>query len=242
MHINRRFILTVLGFLTLWTNGLSAKDYHVRDFGAVGDGQHIDSQAINEALLKAAQDGKHAVVVIDKGTYLCYSLHLQSGVTLRLEQGAVLKAAQPTATEGYDEAEKNDSQYQDFGHSHWHNSLLWGEGLHDVVLEGDGLIDGSNVLTRGGQRKSETGQTTANKALALRDCKNVTIRGLRFLSCGHFAMLLTGVDHLLIENIGNQRVKSCLRVFGLNVPYRFLSPFWTSPSSWRLCIRRRNAN
>ena len=200
MHINRRFILTVLGFLTLWTNGLSAKDYHVRDFGAVGDGQHIDSPAINEALLKAAQDGKHAVVVIDKGTYLCYSLHLQSGVTLRLEQGAVLKAAQPTATDGYDEAEKNDSQYQDFGHSHWHNSLLWGEGLHDVVLEGDGLIDGSNVLTRGGQRKSETGQTTANKALALRDCKNVTIRGLRFLSCGHFAMLLTGVDHLLIEN------------------------------------------
>lgn len=200
MHINRRFILTVLGFLTLWTSGLSAKDYHVRDFGAVGDGQHIDSPAINEALLKAAQDGKHAVVVIDKGTYLCYSLHLQSGVTLRLEQGAVLKAAQPTATEGYDEAEKNDSQYQDFGHSHWHNSLLWGEGLHDVVLEGDGLIDGSNVLTRGGQRKSETGQTTANKALALRDCKNVTIRGLRFLSCGHFAMLLTGVDHLLIEN------------------------------------------
>ena len=200
MHINRRFILTVLGFLTLWTNGLSAKDYHVRDFGAVGDGQHIDSQAINEALLKAAQDGKHAVVVIDKGTYLCYSLHLQSGVTLRLEQGAVVKAAQPTATEGYDEAEKNDSQYQDFGHSHWHNSLLWGEGLHDVVLEGDGVIDGSDVLTRGGQRKSETGQTTANKALALRHCKNVTIRGLRFLSCGHFAMLLTGVDHLLIEN------------------------------------------
>ena len=100
MHINRRFILTDLGFLTLWTNGLSAKDYHVRDFGAVGDGQHIDSPAINEALLKAAQDGKHAVVVIDKGTYLCYSLHLQSGVTLRLEQGAVLKAAQPTATEG----------------------------------------------------------------------------------------------------------------------------------------------
>ena len=200
MPMKRVLLLTVLTWLLSCTIGLTAKEYNVRDFGAVGDGQHIDSPAINAALLKAAQDGGHAVVVVGEGTYLCYSLHLQSGVTLRLEHGATLKAAQPTATEEYDEAEENNSHYQDFGHSHWHNSLLWGENLHDVVLEGDGLIDGSDVLTRGGQRKSDSGQTTANKALALRDCKNVTIRGLRFLSCGHFAMLLTGVDHLLIEN------------------------------------------
>lgn len=60
-----------------WTSGLEAKEYNVRDFGAVGDGRHIDSPAINAALLKAAQDGKHAVVVVGEGTYLCYSLHLQ---------------------------------------------------------------------------------------------------------------------------------------------------------------------
>lgn len=199
--MKRLLMLITLGGWMMGVMTLSAKDYDVRDFGAVGDGSHIDSPAINEALLRAAQDGKHGVVVIRKGTYLCYSLHLQSDVTLRLEKGAVLKAAAPTDSEGYDEAEENDSHFQDFGHSHWHNSLLWGERLHDVVLEGDGLIDGSGVLTRGGQRKSETGQTTANKALALRDCKNVTIRGLNFLNCGHFAMLLTGVDRLLIENI-----------------------------------------
>ena len=198
--MNRLLLLTALACLLTSASGLSAKDYDVRDFGAVGDGRHLDSPAINAALLEAAREGKHAVVVIGEGTFLCYSLHLQSGVTLRLERGAILKAARPTATEGYDEAEENNFPYQDFGHSHWHNSLLWGEGLHDVVLEGEGLIDGSDVLTRGGQRKSDTGQTTANKALALRDCKDVAIRGLRFLRCGHFAMLLTGVDHLLIEN------------------------------------------
>ena len=198
--MNRLLLLTALACLLTSASGLSAKDYDVRDFGAVGDGRHLDSPAINAALLEAAREGKHAVVVIGEGTFLCYSLHLQSGVTLRLERGAILKAARPTATEGYDEAEENNFPYQDFGHSHWHNSLLWGEGLHDVVLEGEGLIDGSDVLTRGGQRKSDTRQTTANKALALRDCKDVVIRGLRFLRCGHFAMLLTGVDHLLIEN------------------------------------------
>lgn len=156
--MKRRWILTIFGCLLSWAGILSAKDYDVRDFGAVGDGRHIDSPAINAALQKAAQDGKHAVVVVGEGTYLCYSLHLQSGVTLRLERGAVLKAAPPTATEGYDEAEENSSRYQDFGHSHWHNSLLWGEGLHDVVLEGEGLIDGSDVLTRGGLTLDDVAQ------------------------------------------------------------------------------------
>ncbi len=171
----------------------------VRDFGAKGDGVNIDSPAINAALAKAAENGD--TVVLAKGTYLCYSIHLQSGVTLRLERGAVLKAAPVSDTQGYDEAEPNDSRYQDFGHSHWHNSLLWGENLHDVTLEGEGLIDGTGVLSRGEPRRDYKGMPQANKALAMRDCNNVVIRGLNFLSCGHFAMLLTGVDDLLIEDV-----------------------------------------
>jgi polygalacturonase len=172
----------------------------VKECGAVGDGVHIDSPAINEAIRKVADDGG-GVVTLSEGTYLCYSIHLQSNVTLRLEKGAILKAAPVTETAGYDEAEPNDSHYQDFGHSHWHNSLLWGENLHDVVIEGEGLIDGTGVLSRGEPRRDYQGMPEANKALALRDCRNVTIRGLRFLQCGHFALLLTGVDDLLIEHV-----------------------------------------
>ena len=172
----------------------------VKDFGAVGDGTNIDSPAINAALEKASKNGGDTVVV-PKGIYLCYSVHLQSNITLRLEKGAVMKAAQVSADAGYDEAEPNDSHYQDFGHSHWHNSLLWGENLHHLTIEGGGLIDGSDVLYRGEPKRGYTGMPMANKALALRDCNHVTIRDISFLKCGHFAMLLTGVDDLLIENV-----------------------------------------
>ena len=193
----------LFAILLLWVSVFQASAnnvINVKDFGAKGDGRHIDSPAINAALEEAAKSGG-ATVVLTEGIYMAYSIHLQSGVTLRLEKGAVLKAAPVSDTEGYDEAEPNESRYQDFGHSHWHNSLVWGENLHDVTLEGEGLIDGSDVLTRGGQRRGSTGPTTANKAVAMRDCRNVTIRGLSFLSCGHFALLLTGVDDLLIENV-----------------------------------------
>ena len=197
----RRLLTTLLLLGGLFSAVAGPRTFDVRDFGAAGDGVWIDSPAINAALDEAAQAGGGTVVVPD-GTYLCYSIRLQSNVTLRLAAGAVLKAAPVTDEAGYDEAEPNDwSAYQDFGHSHWHNSLLWGEHLHDVTLEGEGLIDGSGVLTRGGQRKSPSGQTTANKAVALRECCGVTIRGLRLLNCGHFALLLTGVDDLLIEGV-----------------------------------------
>ena len=142
--------------------------FMARDFGAVGDGRHIDSPAINAAIEQASRDGG-GTVVLTEGTYLCYSIRLKSNITLRLEKGAVIKAAPVTDTEGYDEAEPNDWRYQDFGHSHLHNSLLWRDSLHHVTIEGQGLIDGTDVLSRGGPRRGYTGPTVANKALALRD-------------------------------------------------------------------------
>jgi len=191
-----RFIISLLTVLCC----SQAQAIDVRTFGAKGDGMHIDSPAINAAIEAAAKNGE--TVVIPAGTWLCYSIHLQSGVTLRIEKGGILKAAPVTDQQGYDEAEPNDhSQYQDFGHSHWHNSLIWGENLHNVTLEGEGLIDGTNVLSRGEPRPNYKGMPEANKALAMKDCQRVTIRGLSFLNCGHFAMLLTGVDDLLIEDV-----------------------------------------
>lgn len=197
----RKIIKTILTVVCSLITKSAMAYYDVRNYGAIGDGWHIDSPAINAAIEQAARDGG-GTVVLSEGTYLCYSIHLRSNITLRLEKGAVIKAAPVTDSEGYDEAEPNDSRYQDFGHSHWHNSLIWGEGLHNVTLEGEGLIDGTDVLSRGSTRRGHGGgPTIANKAVAMRDCQQVTIRGLSFLSCGHFALLLTGVDHLLIENV-----------------------------------------
>ena len=89
--------------------------------------------------------------------------------------------------------------YQDFGHSHWQNSLIWGIGLKNLRIEGKGLIDGTDALSRGLGRKGPVAE--ANKALALKNCQNVTIKGVSFLQCGHFALLLTGVDNLLIDGV-----------------------------------------
>lgn len=186
---------------TLSLVGADAKVYNIRKYGAVGNGRHIDSKAIDRAIDKAS---KHAgdTVFFPAGRYACHSVHLKSNVTIMLDRNATILAAPADSKNGYDNPEHNpDSIYQDFGHSHWHNSLIWGEGLENVTICGEGLIDGTDVLTRGSGKSKKSKVIVANKALAMKNCKGVTIRGVRFLNCGHFSMLLTGVDRLLIEDV-----------------------------------------
>ena len=196
-----RNVLTFL-LCTLLAVSLSAQSnhvYNVEDFGAQGDGTTIDSNAINLAIEEAAKRGG-GTVYLPAGVYNCYSIRLQSNITLHLDNGAVIQAAVPTNEQSYDLPEENPhDQYQDFGHSHWKNSLIWGIGLHNVAITGQGLIDGSKGLSRGLARRD--GIATANKAIALKQCHNVTIRDISMLQCGHFALLLTGVDNLTLDNM-----------------------------------------
>jgi len=65
--------------------------FDVRTFGATGDGKTIDSPAINRAIQAAS--GKGGVVYVPAGTYACYSLRLASSVTLYVDAGATILAA-----------------------------------------------------------------------------------------------------------------------------------------------------
>lgn len=188
--------LSLLSALLVLSLCLQAALYNVKDFGAKADGRTIDSPAINRAIEAAAQAGG-GTVYLPAGEYACYSIRLKSHIHLYLEQGARLVAAFPTETEGYDAAEPNaHNRYQDFGHSHWQNSLIWGIGLEDITISGFGLIYGKG-LTREESRLPRVG----NKAIALKDCKNVTIKDISMLHCGHFGLLATGVDHLSLLNL-----------------------------------------
>ena len=180
--------------LSTWT--AQAKIYNVKDYGAKADGTTIDSPAINRAIEEAASQGG-GTVYFPAGEYACYSIRLASHIHLYIEQGARIVGAFPSATEGYDPAEPNEhTQFQDFGHSHWKISLIWGIGLEDITISGPGLIYGKG-LTREESRLPGVG----NKAISLKLCKNVTLKDFSLLQCGHFGLLATGVDNLSILNV-----------------------------------------
>jgi polygalacturonase len=179
--------------------------YNVRAFGATGDGKTIDSPSINKAIETAANAGG-GTVVFPAGTYASFSIHLKSNVALILEQGATILAADTPidGKGGYDPAESNApwEQYQDYGHNHWHNSLIWGENLHDLAIYGPGLIWGKG-LSRGWSKEEPRAESpgVGNKAIALKNCRNVILQGFSILKGGHFGILATGVDNLTIDNL-----------------------------------------
>ena len=178
----------------------------VKAYGARGDGITIDTPAINQAIAAANARGG-GTVRFPPGIYACYSIHLKSKVILYLEPGAtILAASVPVegATRGaYDAAESNQpwENYQDYGHNHWHNSLIWGENLHDFAILGTGLIWGKGLSRGASELPLAETAGMGNKAIGLKNCCNVILRDFSVLEGGHFAILATGVDNLTIDNL-----------------------------------------
>ncbi|MDR0681071.1 MAG: glycoside hydrolase family 28 protein [Dysgonamonadaceae bacterium] len=169
---------------------------NVKDFDAKGDGKTIDSHAINRAIEALSSCGG-GTLYFPPCNYLSYSIRLKSHIRLFLDAGARITAAFPSATEGYDTAEPNEyDRFQDFGHSHWKNSLLWAIGEEDITICGQGTIDGMGL-----SREESRLKGVANKAISLKECKNITLKDIRMLHCGHFALLATGVENMTIDNL-----------------------------------------
>jgi len=248
---------------------LSPMLFDVRTFGATGDGKTVDSPAINKAIEAAAAAGG-GTVIFPAGNYLSFSIRLKSHVDLYLSQGSAIIAAdsplpgQATGYMGgtYDPAEPKTAwdAYQDYGHQHWHNSLLWGDGISDFSITGPGLIWGKGLSFGAGPGRppADSGGATGvgthverpgdiaaagaaggssaaggrggagaaagpggaarpgrgnypqfqaeqagvgNKAIGLKNCHNVVLRDFSILKGGHFAILVTGVDNLTIDNL-----------------------------------------
>jgi len=229
--------------------------FDVRTFGATGDGKTVDTPAINKAIEAAAAAGG-GTVVFPAGNYISFSIRLKSKVGLYLAQGSAIIAAdspKPGETTGYmggtyDAAEPKTAwdAFQDYGHNHWHNSLIWGEGISDVTITGPGLIWGRGLsfgsgpgrppADAGGSTASASGRPAGtaipsntpaaaaasaaarpgrgnytqfqaeqagvgNKAISMKNCRNVILRDFSILKGGHFGLLLTGVDNLTIDNL-----------------------------------------
>lgn len=218
--------------------------FDVKALGATGDGRTLDTDAINRTIEAAAAAGG-GTVLFPAGTYASYSIHLRSHIALYLDAGATILAADPPPEGqpgGYDAPEPNEwNKYQDFGHCHFHNSLIWGENLENIAILGPGRIFGKGLSRGGVDRKDplpgepplpkpprtpddkpwhESGSYrnedrpfgypspadtlpagVGNKAIALKNCRNVIMRDFTIFHGGHFAILATGVDNWTCDNL-----------------------------------------
>ncbi|MEZ0537660.1 glycoside hydrolase family 28 protein [Caldicellulosiruptoraceae bacterium PP1] len=106
--------------------------YYITDFGAIGDGITINTDAIQKTIDKCFENGG-GIVVIPQGTFVSMPIELKSNVTLHIENGGILKAS------------PNIEHYKNIGY--YHNefgevtSFLYCMHAKNISIEGHGIID-----------------------------------------------------------------------------------------------------
>lgn len=153
----------------------------VKDFGARGDGQADDADAIQKALEAGASE-----VRVPPGTYIIgRTLLIESDTTLRLDDGAVLRLADGTGPRlGVDGFLITNRSHD--------------RGNQNIRLEG-GVWDGNNPANpRGpdGPRDSYTGA-----AINFRNVNDLTISGLTVRDPEAFFIRICDIHRFLVEDI-----------------------------------------
>src|SRR2546430_7577567 len=104
------------------------------------------------------------------------------------------------SSSGYDAAESNPNDgFQDFGHSHFHNAMFFGDRLTDIGFVGSGTLDGNNNLITGNPSNGQ-----ADKIISLTRCDNLTLNGITLRQGGHFAILINGCNHVTSDHLNIQ--------------------------------------
>jgi polygalacturonase len=192
----------VLTSLTTAESASAAGVFNVKTYGATGNGSSNDTSAINNAIT-AANSAGGGTVQFPAGTYKSgNSIHMKSNVTLQLDAGATVVGA---GSKTYDAAESNPNDaFQDYGHSHFHDAMIWGDRLTNIGFVGSGTIDGGGNLITGNPGSGE-----ADKIISLTRCAGLTVSGITLRRGGHFAMLINDCDtvtsdHLTIDTAGDR--------------------------------------
>lgn len=212
--------------------------YHIREYGAMGNGDRLDSPAIQSAIDACAQSGG-GTVVVPAGTYRCGPMQLRSGVRLHLAHRAVIHASDRIDDYLIGEADNKRRI-----------GLFTADRSSDVTIDGDGVIDGRGGsfhiadrphskpdfvrdYTRQGDAYMSSPDTLVHGPvdfdqkpgvmLRFTDCENVTLRGItlrdspgwatRFTLCRHVNLHDLRVDNdMLLPNNDGLHVVACQSV------------------------------
>ena len=175
---------------------MPADSIFVTDFGAKGDGVKDCKRAFDRAMKAAAKRGG-ARIIVPEGTYLVKGpIHFVSNVCLDIRKGATIKFS------------PEPELYLPMVETSWEGTFLsnyspfiYGRGLHDVSIVGQGSIDGNASTTFSTWKsKQKTGQARSRdvnhkgvpvadrkfgegwwlrpQMIQFYDCKNVTLQGV----------------------------------------------------------------
>ena len=182
--------------------------FNPRHFGAVGDGNFLDSPAINAAIDACNKTGG-GVVYLSPGNYLSGTVVLKSKVCLYLEAGAVLLGSKNLSDYS---PQPGPKFYEDAGQRH----LIFARDAENVGLAGPGEIDGQGSsfwIPSNRKPVSEDQEWTdaihhnwshrdrVSPMIELVNCTNLRIEGIRICGASGWTMRPINCNNVLIQSV-----------------------------------------
>ena len=165
---------------------------NARDCGAAGDGERLDTKAIQAALDRCAGAGG-GVVLLEGGRFLSGTIYLRSHVTLRIEAGATLLGSTNVADYPH-----NIPAIRSYTDNYVKQSLIAGEDLDNIGLAGHGLIDG-----QGGSFLKSRQRPYENRPYLIRlvNCRDVQVEGLRLQNSAMWMQHYLACERVTVRGI-----------------------------------------
>ncbi|HVS54515.1 MAG TPA: glycosyl hydrolase family 28 protein [Opitutaceae bacterium] len=114
----------------------ASKTFPITEHGAVGDGQTVNTKAIQALIDECAKNGG-GTIVVPKGTFLSGALYFKPGVNLRVDKDAVLKS-----TTNIEDFPAIYTRWEGI-ERYWTSAFLNFVGMKNVSVSGEGTIDAS---------------------------------------------------------------------------------------------------
>lgn len=181
--------------------------FNILDYGAKGDGSTLNTKSIQSAIDACASRGG-GTVYFPAGKFVSGTLFLKSHITLYLEAGAVLEGSKNL--NDYPVTMPDIKSYTD---NYTNKSLIYGEGLENIGITGEGTLDGNGASFKPGDVLMNADRFAWYKArpylIRIINCKDILVRDVTILNSPMWVQHYLACEDVNIDGITvNSRVNN----------------------------------
>ena len=175
------------------------------DFGAVGDGQTLNTDAFKQAIAAIDQAGGGKLIV-PKGTFRTLPFTLCSNLDLHLDEGSVIQAPDNFAAFGLPDPSTLHSQDEVGAKVKTPDPLITGRNLHDVAITGSGTVDGNGALWWAWSERAARAQPgrlvyLRPNLVAINGCERLHVADITLINSSKFHLVPSNITDLTIERV-----------------------------------------
>lgn len=189
-----KFIILITALMAILLPSIAGSN-SIIDHGAIGDGEFLNTDAIQSAIDQCYKEGG-GTVTVPAGIFRTGTIILKSNVSLYLETGAVILGS--IELKDYPEIYPSYRSYTDVNYVD--KSLIYAEKAENISICGSGIIDG-----QGGDPAFDLpGRENYKKRpymVRMIECRNVRISGIRLINSPMWVQHYLACEDLVIDGI-----------------------------------------